>query len=98
MNPHSKMWQTALIEIEGAVSQANFSTWFKETRILKEEEGVIFLGVPNSFTQEWLYKKFHNSILRILRQMNDRVRALEYVVIKDEERRGTESKKAPDVT
>ncbi len=93
MNPHSKMWQTALIEIEGAVSQANFSTWFKETRILKEEEGVIFLGVPNSFTQEWLYKKFHNSILRILRQMNDRVRALEYVVIKDEERRGTESKK-----
>lgn len=93
MNPHSKMWQTALIEIETAVSQANFSTWFKETRILKEEEGVIFLGVPNSFTQEWLYKKFHNSILRILRQMNDRVRALEYVVVKDEEKRGGESKK-----
>jgi chromosomal replication initiator protein len=84
MNDYTKMWQTALVEIETAVSQANFSTWFKETTIIKEEEGVIYLGVPNSFTQQWLFKKFHNSILKILRQMNDRVRALEYVVTKEE--------------
>ncbi len=89
------MWQTALVEIETAVSQANFSTWFKETSILKEEEGVIYLGVPNSFTQEWLFKKFHNSILRILRQMNERVRALEYVVTKEEESRGSSSSRKP---
>ena len=72
MQDYSKMWQTALIEIQTGVSQANFSTWFKETNIIKEEEGVVYLGVPNSFTQEWLHKKFHNSILRILRQMKDR--------------------------
>ena len=88
------MWQTALIEIETTVSQANFSTWFKETKILREEEGVVFLGVPNSFTQEWLYKKFHNSILRILRQMNDRVRALEYIIVKDDDKKALESKKS----
>lgn len=82
------MWQTALVEIETAVSQANFSTWFKETRIIKEEEGVIYLGVPNSFTQEWLFKKFHNSILRILRQSNEQVRALEYVIEKDSNGKG----------
>ncbi|MCX6715553.1 MAG: chromosomal replication initiator protein DnaA [Candidatus Taylorbacteria bacterium] len=84
MNDFSKMWQTALIEIETAVSQANFSTWFKETAILREAEGTIYLGVPNSFTQEWLQKKFHNAILRILRQMDARVRALEYVIVKNE--------------
>ncbi|MEK7609901.1 MAG: chromosomal replication initiator protein DnaA [Patescibacteria group bacterium] len=83
MNDYSKMWQTALIEIETAVSQANFSTWFKDIRILREDDGVIYLGVPNSFTHEWLQKKFHNSILRILRQMNEGVRALEYVILKD---------------
>ena len=54
-------------------------------KIIREEEGVIYLGVPNSFTQEWLYKKFHNAILRILRQINDRVRALDYVIMKDSE-------------
>jgi len=84
MQDYSKMWQTALIEIQTGVSQANFSTWFKETNIIKEEEGVVYLGVPNSFTQEWLHKKFHNSILRILRQMSEHVRALEYVIIKDD--------------
>lgn len=93
MNDHSKMWQTALVEIENAVSQANFSTWFKETRIIKEEEGIIYLGVPNSFTQEWLFKKFHNSILRILRQMNEQVRALEYVIEKDAAQKKEDSKK-----
>jgi len=84
MQDYSKMWQTALIEIQTGVSQANFSTWFKETNIIKEEEGVVYLGVPNSFTQEWLHKKFHNSILRILRQMSEHVRALEYVILKDD--------------
>jgi chromosomal replication initiator protein len=87
MNDYSKLWQSALIEIENAVSQANFSTWFKETSILKEDEGIIYLGVPNSFTQEWLQKKFHNSILRILRQMNERVRSLEYIIIKNNEQK-----------
>ncbi len=95
MQDYSKMWQTALIEIQTGVSQANFSTWFKETNIIKEEEGVIYLGVPNSFTQEWLHKKFHNSILRILRQMNEHVRALEYIIIKEDgSKRGDSSKKA----
>lgn len=93
MHDYSKMWQTALVEIESAVSQANFSTWFKETRIIKEEEGVVYLGVPNSFTQEWLVKKFHNSILRILRQMNDQVRALEYVIEKESATKREEAKK-----
>ena len=93
MNDYSKMWQTALLELESSVSQANFSTWFKETSIIKENEGVVYLGVPNSFTQEWLYKKFHNSILRILRQMNDHVRALEYIITKEEGGKKDESKK-----
>ncbi|MEI6304486.1 MAG: chromosomal replication initiator protein DnaA [Candidatus Taylorbacteria bacterium] len=86
MQDYSKMWQTALVEIETIVSQANFSTWFKETKILKENEGTVYLGVPNSFTQEWLYKKFHNNILRILRDMNDGIRALEYVITKENEK------------
>ena len=91
MNDFSKMWQTALVEIETAVSQANFSTWFKETAILRQEEGTIYLGVPNSFTQEWLQKKFHNSILRILRQMNNHVRALEYGIVKDTDKKAEEN-------
>ena len=98
MHDYSKMWQTALVEIETAVSQANFSTWFKETAILREEEGTIYLGVPNSFTQEWMQKKFHNAILRILRQMDARIRALEYVIVKEEKANAARKQAAPAPT
>lgn len=98
MNDHTKLWQTALIEIETSVSKANFSTWFKETRIVREQDGIVYLGVPNSFTQEWLSKKFHNSILKVLRQMNEQVRALEYIIDKGENKGGEQGKAKTGVT
>ncbi len=90
----NKLWESALVEIELAVSAANFSTWFNNTYILKQEEGVVYLGVPNPFIRDWLYKKFHNIILRTLRNMSGEVRALEYVITKDgDKKRSAESKK-----
>jgi chromosomal replication initiator protein len=93
MNDYSQIWQTALIEIQTLVSPANYSTWVKTTRIVREEEGVVFLGVPNEFTREWLSKKCHNHILKILRQLNEHVRALEYIVLKEEEQRQEEMRR-----
>lgn len=93
MKEHIELWERALVEIELAVSQANFSTWFNGTYIIKNEEGTIFLGVPNSFIQEWLYKKFHNTILRTLRNLNPNVRALEYTIVKDAEKKKEEERK-----
>jgi chromosomal replication initiator protein len=93
MNDYTKLWESALVEIEHVVSGANFSTWFKGTFILKHEEGTIFLGVPNSFTRDWLYKKFHSHILKILRQLNEQVRSLEYVITKDAEKKKIEEKR-----
>ncbi len=93
MNDYTKLWESALVEIETAVSEANFSTWFKGTFILKHDEGTIFLGVPNSFTRDWLYKKYHAVILRTLRKMNEAVRSLEYVITKDAEKKKVEDKR-----
>lgn len=98
MNDHVELWNKALIDIELAVSRANFSTWFNDTHIIKNDEGVIYLGVPNSFIQEWLYKKFHTTILKTLRQLNDQVRALEYVIVKDSEKRREAEKKMAQVS
>ncbi|MDP3962815.1 MAG: chromosomal replication initiator protein DnaA [bacterium] len=93
MNDHIKLWESAMVEIELAVSEANFSTWFKGSFILKQEEGTIYLGVPNSFTRDWLYKKFHSVILRTLRKMNDEIRSLEYVITKDAEKKKAEERR-----
>ncbi|MCL5782241.1 MAG: DnaA/Hda family protein, partial [Patescibacteria group bacterium] len=93
MQDYNQIWQTALIEMQSLVSPANYSTWVKTTQIIGEEEGTIYLGVPNEFTKEWLFKKCHTSILKILRQLSEHVRAVEYIVTKDEEHRKDEMRR-----
>ncbi len=98
MKDHTELWNRALIDIELAVSQANFSTWFNDTCIVKSEEGIIYLGVPNPFIQQWLYKKFHNTILKVLRQLNESVRALEYIIIKESDKKKLAEKKPQQIS
>ena len=86
---HKKIWDSVLVEIELAVSKPNFNTWFKDTHISKQEEGVVFVSVPNNFVREWLVKKYHSFILRSLRSLSPSVRSLEYIVSKDEPKKKT---------
>jgi len=51
MIENKKLWENVLNDIEMSTSKANFSTWFKNTYVIKQEEGVIFLGVPNEFVK-----------------------------------------------
>lgn len=84
---YKQLWQNVLVEMELGVSKANFTTWFKDTRIVKEDSGVVVLSVPNAFVKEWLLTKYHNAILRSLRNIENSIHAVEYVVNKDEVRR-----------
>lgn len=87
---YKELWQNVLVEMELGVSKANFSTWFKDTRIVKEDAGVVVLSVPNAFVKEWLLTKYHNAILRSLRNIEHSIHAVEYVVNKEESRRKEE--------
>ncbi len=88
---NEQLWNNVLVEIELTVSKANFNTWFKDTWILKQEEGIIFVSVPNTFAKDWLFNKYHKTILKSLRNLSGNVRALEYTVAKDEKRKGAEA-------
>ena len=87
MMDYKQLWQSVLVEIELGISSANFATWFKDTRIVKEEGGTIVISVPNAFAKEWLLTKYHNTILRSLRNIESSIHAVEYVVNKEESRR-----------
>ncbi len=84
MTDHTQLWESCLLEIEtnGNVSKANFSTWFKNTSIIKEDNGTIYIGVPNEFVKDWLINKYHKLILKTLTTVMDSVRAVEYSVSK----------------
>lgn len=87
---HAGLWDKVLAEIEVSISGANFKTWFKDTYINKQEEGTVFLAVPNSFVKTWLLDKFHKTILRSLRNFDENIRAVEYIVAKDDNRKKLE--------
>ncbi|HPS21476.1 MAG TPA: chromosomal replication initiator protein DnaA [Candidatus Paceibacterota bacterium] len=77
-----QLWKNCLIEIEGTVSKANFSTWFKNTCILKEEGGVIYIGVPNEFVRDWIKNKYHKLITKTIANSYENMRAIEYMITK----------------
>ncbi|MBI3627397.1 MAG: chromosomal replication initiator protein DnaA [Candidatus Sungbacteria bacterium] len=77
---HEELWRNALQEIELATTKANFITWFKQTAIADLRDGIITLSVPNGFAREWLKSKYHKSILRAIRNLNNDIKDVEYVI------------------
>jgi len=80
MSDNKQLWESALNEIELGVSRANFTTWFKNTQVIKTKGGVVYLGVPNSFVKDWLCKKYHTFILKSLKSSFENIRNVEYLV------------------
>jgi len=78
-----ELWEKCLSEIELNISKANFTTWFKNTSIIKEEVGILYIGVPNEFVKDWLYNKFHKLILKTILVYNDEIRGIEYIIAKN---------------
>jgi len=83
MMENKQLWDGVLVEMELNLSKPNFNTWFKDTSIIKQEEGAVFLNVPNTFVQEWLSSKFHNAILKTLRNLSPSIQSLHYTISKD---------------
>ncbi len=84
MIDNEQLWESTLRELESELSRANFSTWFKNTAIIKQEDGIVLVGVPNEFVKDWLQNKFHKMILKSLRNLSEHIRGIEYTVCKIE--------------
>lgn len=77
---NKQLWDRVLGDIEISVSKANFSTWFKDTQVVKRENGIVFLGVPSDFVKQWLNDKYHKTILKSLRGLDEHIRSIEYII------------------
>jgi len=80
MTTTKELWENALVELELVISRPNFNTWFKDTHLIRAEDGVAYLGVPSQFARDWLSTKFHKDILHSLRSLSDSIRTVEYVI------------------
>ncbi|HRH24802.1 MAG TPA: DnaA N-terminal domain-containing protein, partial [Candidatus Paceibacterota bacterium] len=76
------LWENCLNDIQKEVSVGHFNTWFKNTKPVKEEEGIIFIGVPNDFIKEWMVTKYQKMILKNLVTHAEHVRGVEFTISK----------------
>ena len=77
---NEELWQTVLSQIQLNISQANFSTWFKNTKISSQKEGKIMVIVPNSFVKEWLENKYNKDIFKILHETDKKIKEVNYLI------------------
>ncbi len=82
-----ELWEEVLTQVDLSISPANFNTWFRESSILKIEEGIVYIGVPSQFFRDWYLKKFHGLLLKILRGISYEFRNIEYQIVKDDRRK-----------
>ena len=64
-----QIWATVLGELELSLSKANFTTWFKNTSVLDYDTKKVTIAVPNTFTKDWLKKKYEANILEALKNV-----------------------------
>ncbi len=93
-NPR-ELWEYVLTQVELSISPANFNTWFRDSFIVKIEEGVIYIGVPSQFFKDWFLKKFHSLLLKVVRDISYEFRNIEYLIVKDDRRKPTKEQKIP---
>ncbi len=77
---HNGLWQAVLGEIELSISRGNYVTWFKNTCLLKEQDDLIIVGVPNVFIKQQLERKYSELILEMLRKNGATPERIEYKI------------------
>jgi chromosomal replication initiator protein len=82
-----ELWEHVLTQVELSISPANFNTWFRNSFIVKIEDGVVYVAVPSQFFKDWFLKKFHMLLLKIFRGVSFEFRNIEYLIVKDENRK-----------
>lgn len=75
-----ELWQSVLAQMQFHISKANFATWFQNTEIVSKENEKIVISVPNAFSKEWLSNKYNKPILKILRELDDSIKDLDFVI------------------
>jgi chromosomal replication initiator protein len=75
-----RLWQSTLGEMEIQLSRASFATWLKNSRLIDKKDGVFYVAVASNFAKEWVEKKYQKNIVGILRNLDDSVKRIEFVV------------------
>lgn len=66
----SKLWDDALTHLELNLSPQHFSTWIKPLKLVKIEQDMVYLEVPNRFVLDWVKENYSKPIQKILSELS----------------------------
>lgn len=75
---NQQLWQAILGSLEISLSKANFNTWFKNTSILERGNDHIVIGVPSAFNRDWIAAKYHQEMLKALKNLAPEIKEIKY--------------------
>lgn len=75
------LWQSVLGEIELSVSHATFTTWYKNTELVSQDEDEIVISVPNIFAKKQFEVKFNDQVKQVLAKNGVEPKKITYTII-----------------
>ncbi|RWZ78364.1 MAG: chromosomal replication initiator protein DnaA [Candidatus Microsaccharimonas sossegonensis] len=75
------LWQSVLGEIELSVSHATFTTWYKKTELVSQDEDEVVISVPNIFAKKQFEVKFNDRIKKVLAKNGVEPKKITYTII-----------------
>lgn len=77
---HHALWQSVLGEIELSVSHATFTTWFKNTELIDQNDAGVVIAVPNIFAKKQFEVKFNDQIKGVLEKNGISPKKITYMI------------------
>ncbi|MDB5179822.1 MAG: dnaA [Candidatus Saccharibacteria bacterium] len=75
------LWQSVLGEIELSVSHATFTTWYKNTELISQDEEELVISVPNIFAKKQFEVKFNDQVKKVLAKNGVEPKRITYTII-----------------
>ena len=76
----SKLWNDTLTQLELSLSHQCFSTWIKPLKLVKIEQDMVYLEVPNRFVLDWVKENYSKLIQKNLSELSAVNYRLQYSV------------------
>jgi len=79
MTPEN-VWSAVQDVLKNRINPEAFAAWIKPTKVIEFTDGIVRLGVPNSFFTDWLQHHYLADILLALKEITGRNLQIEFVV------------------
>lgn len=65
-----ELWRQVLLRLYPTIRHDQFITWFADTGILRIDQGVLVIGVPNQFAYSWISQHYQERLLEIAKVLD----------------------------